>query len=230
MKQPPSPVPPGPAPGPAPTPLEAPTEWLVQALDSLAIPLAILTAQAELAYTNLAFQRVLSDTKGPLRIRQGRLQPAAEGAAKAFAASVAAAAAGERRVLKSASEGLDGSLGPLKGAKPAAAPEPESEPQQAPPGPAWLVLTLPEDPSQSLDLYAAQFGLSSVETRVLKGVAEGADTAQVARRFGLKVATVRDHLASIRHKTGHPSQQALLRELARLPPVVLVHAAPASSL
>jgi DNA-binding CsgD family transcriptional regulator len=229
MNQPPSP----PSPGSAFAPLAVPTEWLIQALDSLAIPVALLTAPAELAYANLAFQRVLADTQGPLRLRAGRLQPAVASAASAFAASLAAAAGGEQRQLQAATEGLDGRVGPLKGARlgvppgpgPGLGPEPEAEPQRA-----WLVLTLQEGGSQILDLYAAQFGLSPAEARVLKSVAEGADTAQVARRYGLKVATVRDHLVSIRRKTGQPSQQALLMELARLPPLTHLPVALAASL
>jgi DNA-binding CsgD family transcriptional regulator len=212
---------------PADLPAETPTDWLVQAADALALPLALLSAQAELIHCNAAFQRLLAQAGGPLRLQAGRLQPTAAGAAKAFTASLAAAAQGERRLLQRATEGLAGSLGPLTASSLAAvlaashpsATTAATTDASAEQGPARVLLTLAAQALPDLDLYAAQFALSAAETRVLKSVAAGADATQVARRYGLQVASVRGHLARIRRKTGHGSQQALLMELARLPPV-----------
>ncbi len=193
---------------------ELPAEWLLQAADALALPTALLTAAAELVYSNAAFQRVLADPAGPLRLRAGRLLPAHPEAAGAFAVSVSAAAQGGPVALKAAVDGLQGHLAPLT--MPALAGGQR-------PLPVCLVLTIERHDMSVLDLYAAQYGLTAAETRVLKSAAGGAQPEQTARRFGLKVATVRGHLISIRRKTSHASQQALLLELARLPPVAEPH-------
>lgn len=193
-----------------------PAQWLAQAADALAAPLALLTAQGDLVYSNVAFQTLLADPAGPLRLQAGRVQPAVAAAAKAFAAGLAQAALGQAAALQVKVHGLDGGLTLLAGAAPDPLPKEHA---------TWLVLTLKASSvkpvgANELMMYAAHFGLSAAETRVLKGVAAGANAAQVARRFGLKLATVRDHLLSIRRKTGHANQQALLMELARLPPLL----------
>ncbi len=206
-----------------PLPEALPAAWLVQAADALALPLAVLKPRAELAFCNVAFQRVLADPAGPLRVQGGCLQATRPGAGQAFAACLAAAAQGERRVLRVADEGMVGSVVPLEDRPPRGG---------VLSSPRWTLLTLQEGAAPDLDLYAAQCGLSPAETRIFKGLAQGANAAQVAKRFGLKVATVRDHVSRIRHKTGHASPHALLMELAHLPPVLAAEptrAGPAST-
>jgi DNA-binding CsgD family transcriptional regulator len=211
MNLPPSPVPEA----STPLPLAVPSAWLVQAADALALPMALLSAGAELVYANAAFERVLADPRGPLRLHGGHLQPTNPVCAQAFMASLALAAGGQTMALQEACQGLAGQLAPMASRPPG---RPETSPAWPQPKLQPVVLTLKTKAQQSLDLYAAYFGLTAAETRVLRSVAEGADPAQTARRFGLKAATVREHLHSIRHKTGQASQQALLLELARLPP------------
>ncbi len=196
--------------GPAPWPQAVPFEWLAQAADALAAPMALMTVDGELLYGNAAFQRVLAAPGGPLRLQGGRLQPASLPAAKSFATRLAAAAQGQAQPLHAHTEGLTGNLVLL------AATVVESKPK---PAPVRLVLTLETTGAAGLDWYATHLGLTPAETRVLKGLAAGADAVQVARRFGLKTATVRGHLVNIRRKTGHTSLRALLLELANLPPL-----------
>ncbi len=72
----------------------------------------------------------------------------------------------------------------------------------------------------TLQCYARLFGLSAAEARVLEALCAGHDPAAVARLHGVGLATVRTQIASLRHKTGSNDINALLRTVARLPPMV----------
>jgi DNA-binding CsgD family transcriptional regulator len=71
-------------------------------------------------------------------------------------------------------------------------------------------VTLPEKELQDL------FGLTLAETKVALALGEGLDPAEVARRLGLSLATVRTHLAHIFDKTETRGQVALSSLLTRL--------------
>jgi DNA-binding CsgD family transcriptional regulator len=72
----------------------------------------------------------------------------------------------------------------------------------------------------SVDCFARSHGLTLTETQVLKGLCEGLLPQAIAARQGVKLATVRTQIGSIRAKTGTDSIRALVALVARLPPLV----------
>lgn len=71
-----------------------------------------------------------------------------------------------------------------------------------------------------LETFARTMGLTPAETRVLGQLCEGTRPADIARRQGVRIATVRTQISSIRAKTGTASIREIERMLALLPPLV----------
>ena len=72
------------------------------------------------------------------------------------------------------------------------------------------VVVQPADASQVLPAFAAWSGLTPRESEVLDLVGAGLAAKQIARRLGLSVLTVSDHLRSTYRKTGVSSRDELL--------------------
>lgn len=68
--------------------------------------------------------------------------------------------------------------------------------------------------------FARIYGLTCGETRVLVGLSQGDQPAEIARVHGVAISTVRTQIGSIRQKTGAPSIRGLLRQVAALPPLM----------
>lgn len=68
--------------------------------------------------------------------------------------------------------------------------------------------------------FARAYRLSPGEECVLQALCEGLSPGEVAERHGVKIATVRTQIASIRAKTGSESIRDLVHQVARLPPMV----------
>lgn len=68
--------------------------------------------------------------------------------------------------------------------------------------------------------YAIAHRLTSAETAVLTALCEGRRPLAIAARNGVAINTVRTQLASIREKTRTPSIDALLLDVAMLPPML----------
>ncbi|MGY1617672.1 LuxR C-terminal-related transcriptional regulator [Geodermatophilus sp. SYSU D00691] len=64
--------------------------------------------------------------------------------------------------------------------------------------------------AERLSLFARCTGLSARETELLRHLATGADTRDVAERMSVSPNTVQDHLKSVFDKTGTRSRRALL--------------------
>jgi DNA-binding CsgD family transcriptional regulator len=73
--------------------------------------------------------------------------------------------------------------------------------------------------SLSTQWYARRHELTQAESGVLEQLCRGLRPADIARRQGVAISTVRTHICSIRSKTGVPSVGALLHEIATLPPM-----------
>ena len=71
----------------------------------------------------------------------------------------------------------------------------------------------------SVDAFARQHALTAAEQRVLRLLCAGRRPAEVACSAGVALSTVRTQVASILEKTGLGGIDALLREIARLPPL-----------
>ena len=73
--------------------------------------------------------------------------------------------------------------------------------------------------SLSLESFARSHQLTHAETRVLAALCAGEPPTEAAERLGVAICTVRTQIASIRQKTGAPNLQALVRQVAVLPPL-----------
>ncbi|MEJ6006185.1 helix-turn-helix transcriptional regulator [Paucibacter sp. AS339] len=68
--------------------------------------------------------------------------------------------------------------------------------------------------------FALQHGLTPSETAVLKALSAGVRPSYVAEQQGVAISTVRTQIQSIRAKSGADSIAELLRQLAKLPPLI----------
>lgn len=83
----------------------------------------------------------------------------------------------------------------------------------------------------TVDGFARSHRLTAAETAVMKGLCADLTPQQIAERQGVGLATVRTQIGSIRQKTGAGSILALVRQVARLPPLVsALHGAPGPAL
>ena len=82
-------------------------------------------------------------------------------------------------------------------------------------GPHRLLVCIrfPEEHSSRLTKYRDRFGFTRAECRVAADAAEGLAPAEIARRLGLSVQTVRSHLKRIFMKAGVHSQGGLVKAL-----------------
>ncbi|MBI3369935.1 MAG: helix-turn-helix transcriptional regulator [Burkholderiales bacterium] len=72
----------------------------------------------------------------------------------------------------------------------------------------------------TVDWFARSHGLTIAETCVLKGLCADCTPQEIATKQGVKLATIRTQIGSIRTKTGAPSIRALVQQVAVLPPLV----------
>lgn len=71
----------------------------------------------------------------------------------------------------------------------------------------------------SAEAFARQHRLTDAESRVLKQLCAGVPPVKIAERQGVALSTVRTHIGCIREKVGASSIGALVRRVARLPPL-----------
>lgn len=85
-----------------------------------------------------------------------------------------------------------------------------------------LMLASRDDVCQPLSwqAFARLHGLTQAEASVLARLCKGERPAEVARRSGVAVSTVRTQIASLRAKAGVQTVGELIRELATLPPLL----------
>jgi DNA-binding CsgD family transcriptional regulator len=72
----------------------------------------------------------------------------------------------------------------------------------------------------SVQCYARLHGLTPAETRVLESLCEGLDPREIAELNVVGLATVRTQIGSIRAKTRADNIRDLVRQVAKLPPMV----------
>ena len=90
---------------------------------------------------------------------------------------------------------------------------------QAPAAPQnTIAVTIePTSPPERLPLFCRSCALTQRETELVRHLATGSDTRELARRMRLSEHTVQDHLKSVFAKTGTRSRRDLLaRALARV--------------
>jgi DNA-binding CsgD family transcriptional regulator len=72
----------------------------------------------------------------------------------------------------------------------------------------------------SVQWFALNHGLTPAEGEVLQSLCRGDPPAQVALRHGVAISTIRTQISTIRQKTGAQNLSALVRAIARLPPLM----------
>jgi len=183
-----------------------PTRWMAMMLDEVDYGMLLLGDDAELLHVNHAARREL-DGEHPLQVlgRQLRArQP--QDVARLHDALAGAAQRGLRRLvaLGEGDERVNLSVIPLAAN-------------------ATLVMLGRRELSQRLSVqcYARDRHLTPAETRVLEGLCEGLSPREIAELHRVGLATVRTQIGSIRAKTGAENIRDLVRQVAKLPPMVL---------
>jgi DNA-binding CsgD family transcriptional regulator len=188
----------------------APTaEVLAQVADALAWPLFLVRPDGLLLHANLAGRELLRKGRALHLAPDHRVQPIAVRRRQAMSEALRAASVEQQRVVLLGPEGPTGfsaTVTPL--------PSPEGSP-----GPLLLALAPADAPGGDADEFSAMHGLSAAESRVMRRLALGESSSRAAQALGVKPATVRTQVVSIRRKTGHGSVFELLQALSAMPPV-----------
>jgi DNA-binding CsgD family transcriptional regulator len=194
-------------------PAPLPQALLAQMGDALMWPLLVLRADGTLLHANRAGRRLLGAQRRITLQPDRHLGLLPAGRQAEWQAALLAAGQGQTVVLTWPASGgslaVVGSLSPL------------GDPRAAAPGGVALLLALSsgEQPDSQVQAYARLHGLSPAESRVLQRLAQGDTSGEAADALGVRTATVRSQIISLRRKTGHASVTDLLRGLACTPPV-----------
>jgi DNA-binding CsgD family transcriptional regulator/PAS domain-containing protein len=89
-------------------------------------------------------------------------------------------------------------------------------------GPGHVLLSMrqaPDDPPFSAETLAALFRLSPAQSSLVMALYEGKTFEEIAAERGVKVSTLRTHLANVLVRTGAKNIRELVRLLATLPPL-----------
>ncbi len=194
---------------------------LTDTLDSLAVPIVLVDEKGGIVHANLPARTLLADGD-PITSERGMLRAGASTAARALDGAIAQAAQSETRmgkvgidvpvpfadgrpgfahVLPIGASAVRGALGPRAAA--AVFFSPSSEPQR-PPSKAW----------------AAAFGFTPSEMKLLDLLVQGHTVSQAARMLGVADGTVRTHLIRLMAKAGVSRQADLIRLVLQLSPPV----------
>ncbi len=186
------------------------------ALDSLAAGMFLLTGKGEIAHANAAGGAMLA-AGSPLKKTKDRIEFADDGAANRVLREALAAARDGDVAL-----GGKGTSIPLRGEDGAeftahmlplnVARQKSIDVDQ---GAAFVLFVRRSDPGDATAIaaFAARFGLTPQETRVLQSVVEVGGVPMAADVLGISPATARTHVTSIFDKTGVRRQADLLRLL-----------------
>ncbi len=185
--------------------------WLAAAIDELDYGMLLVTKGTRVVHANHT-ALVELDADHPLRLSGDRLgvKNAKDTAAWNHALD-AAASRGLRRLLTVGENKhrLGIAVVPLGAASPASA------------APTLVVLGKRQMCEHlSVQGYARTHGLTAAEARVLVALCGGDRPDEVAARLDIAISTVRTQIGSIRSKTGVRSINALLQQVAMLPPIM----------
>lgn len=186
------------------------TTRLGRMLDEIDYGMLLVTADAQLLYLNHAARQEL-DSQHPLQLLGSSLRAHRAPDVAPLYDALAAAQRGLRRLV-TLGEGphrVCVSVVPL--------PELAGEG-----GTATLLVLGKRQMCEQLSVqgFARSVGLTPAETRVLEWLCGGVRPTEIAKRAGVKIATVRTQIGSIRAKTGAASIRELVRQVAVLPPLV----------
>ena len=182
---------------------------LLAALDELDYGVVVLDDDRRAVHANHAGELELA-RGGALCLEEGRVGTRSAADALAFRQSIHdASARGRRRLLTLGAESSRRVVSVV--------------PLHPLPTGAWLVLLVLGKNAVcerlSIEAYGRLHELTGAETKVLAALCEGDTPADIARRFGVALSTVRTQIGSLRAKTGAKGIREVLRQIAVLPPL-----------
>lgn len=178
---------------------------LTRVLDRIDQALALVDGRFNVLFANIAARAAMSEGH-PLSIRDGCLELADGRARLAGAIETAIERAGHGYVpLKRAGRSTVVAVVPV--------------PWQGVRAALLLLERTSVCSPLAIQCFASVYGLTLAEARLLELLCQGASPADMARSLGLRVSTIRTHIASVRAKTGASSLRELLRRIAALPPM-----------
>lgn len=195
----------------APLPLSR-GDMLAKVLDEIDYGLLLVNAQGVMTYANqLGMKEVLG---GALRLAQGQVLTRGAGDQAAFAAALAGALRGLRRMITLGhdADAVSVAFTPMQ-----PGPDECGEPMAL-----LLIGKRQGNETLSLDFYARSSGLTNAETQVLRQMSQGDKPLDIAKGQGVAISTVRSHIKNIRLKTQTGSIRELLGRVAVLPPIAPV--------
>ena len=188
---------------------------LAQMLDEIDYGMLLLTDETRVLHINKAARRDL-DAQHPLQLLGHELRARLSHDVLPLREALAAAAGrGMRRLVRLGDE--------LERTTVAVVPlEPVVSDNAPDMGHAVLVVLGKRQVCEALtvDWFARSHGLTIAETAVLRGLCADCTPQEIAAQQGVKLATIRTQIGSIRIKTGATSIRALVRQVAVLPPLV----------
>jgi DNA-binding CsgD family transcriptional regulator len=190
--------------------LSSSVRWMAAMLDEVDYGMLLLSGEDQILHVNHAGRAEL-DANHPLQLvgRQVRARCGKDVSPLACALR-AATQRGLRKLLNMG----DGAHRVSVSVVPLAVPDDGS-------GPVTLLMLGKRHACEELSVqgFASSHGLTLAETRVLAGLCNGKPPTEIAAQVGVKIATVRTQIGTIRMKTGAPSIRALVQQVAVLPPM-----------
>lgn len=191
--------------------LASSVRWMAAMLDEVDYGMLLLSGEDQILHVNHAGRAEL-DASHPLQLVGRQVRARCSKDVSPLANALRAATQRGLRKLLSMGEGAhcaSVSVVPL------AVPDDGS-------GPVTLLMLGKRQACEQLSVqgFASSHGLTLAETRVLAGLCNGQPPTEIAAQVGVKIATVRTQIGTIRMKTGAPSIRALVQQVAVLPPMM----------
>ena len=185
--------------------------WLAATLDEIDYGMLLLTDETQVMHINHSARAEL-DAAHPLQLLGRELRAGRPQDVLPLADALHAAA--RRRLRKLLTLG-DGAQRVSVSVVPLALPDDSGSP-------VTLVMLGKRRVCEALSVqgFAGSHGLTLTETRVLAALCCGTLPTEIAAQAGVKIATVRTQIGTIRQKTGAQSIRALVQQVAVLPPLM----------
>ncbi len=185
--------------------------WLAATLDEIDYGMLLLTDETQVMHINHSARAEL-DAAHPLQLLGRELR--ARRPQDVLPLADALHAASRRRLRKLLTLG-DGAQRVSVSVVPLALPDDSGSP-------VTLVMLGKRRVCEVLSVqgFAGSHGLTLTETRVLAALCCGTLPTEIAAQAGVKIATVRTQIGTIRQKTGAQSIRALVQQVAVLPPLM----------
>jgi DNA-binding CsgD family transcriptional regulator len=188
----------------------------IAALNALAFGLAICDAEGRVAFTNTAAQELLDRKHGLALGRHG----------DELIAGTPEDSRKLARLLQSAARDQGGGVMRLTAAGHAiallvfVAPLPRNPESDYGPGYALVTMSAPDAPQAlTRETLVALFDLSPTQASIALAIFAGQSPEDIAEGRGIRISTLRTHLAEIFQRTGAENQRDLVRLLGTLPPL-----------